>query len=196
MIKDLFKRACTEVCLPKKMLYCFIPICIIMMFYPSDMKYYQSREKNKGIFVYSIEHYVRYVNTAAQAILPIIYRDPIGIAQACMVGASTTIAVHSLKRIFDKITIFGTRLGERPYNKNSSHNIPSGHCAMASSAMYFVYRRYGCKHLYYLLPITALTMYARLALKAHTVSAVASGCLVCIIAAAFFTSEYFSKNKK
>lgn len=197
MIKEVIKRALREIHPPKKMLSFLIPICIGVMFYPSDIKYYQAREKDKSILVYSTEYYVRYINTIAQASLPIIYKDPIGITQACFVGMATTVVVHSLKRLLNEVTICGSRLGERPYGKNSSYNVPSGHSAMASSAMYFVSKRYGYKHLYYLLPITLLTMYARIALKAHTLSAVISGFLVGIIVAAFFTSRYiFHKDDK
>jgi lipid A 1-phosphatase len=68
--------------------------------------------------------------------------------------------------------------------------MPSGHSSMASCATYFVCRRYGLWHALYLLPILLLTMYARVALNDHTVSAVIVGALVGFVTAALFTSPY------
>nr|WP_284702424.1 phosphatase PAP2 family protein [Herbaspirillum aquaticum] len=68
--------------------------------------------------------------------------------------------------------------------------MPSGHSSMASSAMYFVGRRYGWWHLIYMLPILLMTMFARVALDAHTISAVLAGALAGIVGAALFTSSF------
>ena len=57
-----------------------------------------------------------------------------------------------------------------------------------SCAAYFVSRRYGWKHALYLVPILLLTMYARVELNDHTVSAVVVGALVGLVSAAMFTS--------
>lgn len=165
-------------------------LCLASTFYPSDMVYYSHRTKDRGAVTRYSERYARYLNTAAQAGIPILLGDRAGLIQAVWVGLGTLVATQSLKRIFNDWTILGTRLGQRPYGSGSSHNMPSGHSSMASSAMFFVWRRYGLRYAWFLLPFTALTMYARVMLNAHTISAVLSGCLLGMLAAAAFTSPY------
>lgn len=184
-IKNIFKVS------GRKYLIGILVILFVFSFlYPSDLAYYQSKEKSKSVIVNMVEHQIRYINTISQALLPIILWDKIGAMQAIYVGIGTTIGVHSLKAIYNNIYIKDTRLGQRPWREDSKHNVPSGHSAMASSAMAFVAIRYGYKHLFYLLPITLLTMLTRIALKAHTFSAVTSGAILGIIIALLFASKY------
>ena len=88
------------------------------------------------------------------------------------------------------VVVLGVRLGERPHG--GRHNMPSGHASLASSAVYFVGRRYGWWHLLYLVPVLLLTMFARVELDAHTGSAVIAGALIGIFSAALFTGKYRS----
>jgi membrane-associated phospholipid phosphatase len=193
--KSCLKEAWADVHVPRRFLAVLTALFCLASFYPSDMQDYSERVKDRGAVAYYSEHYVRFVNTAAQALIPIVLSDKIGMVQAVYVGIATTVTTHSLKRIMNSWSSFGTRMGQRPYGKDSSNNMPSGHSSMAASAMYFVYRRYGRKHAFYLVPVTALAMYARVMLTAHTLSAVLAGCLLGIIAAAVFTSRYAPEEK-
>jgi membrane-associated phospholipid phosphatase len=173
----------------------FLIACIvgIMLFlpYPTDLQGYRSTPRKADIPVVGLtEHYLRFTNTAVQIALPIVLKDKIGLAQLAYTGMSATIATHGLKRALDRAEIEKTRLGERPSRPNSHQNMPSGHSSMASCAAYFVCRRYGLWHALYMLPILLLTMYARVALNDHTVSAVIVGALVGFVSAALFTSPY------
>lgn len=165
-------------------------LCLASTLYPSDTLYYSHRTKDRSASTRYADRYARFVNTAAQAGLPILLGDKAGFIQAAWVGLGTLAATQALKRILNDWTVLGTRLGERPYGRNSSHNMPSGHSSMASSGMFFVWRRYGRKYAWCLIPFTALTMYARVMLNCHTLSAVIAGCLVGMLAAAAFTSPY------
>lgn len=173
-----------------KFLVLLLCLCLASTMYPSDMFYYSHRTKDRGAVTRYSERYARYLNTAAQAGIPILLGDRAGFIQAAWVGLGTLVATHSLKMAVNNLTIMGTRLGERPYGRNSNSNMPSGHSSMASSGMFFVWRRYGLRYAWFLLPLTALTMYARIMLNAHTLSAVLSGCLLGMLAAAAFTSPY------
>ena len=191
MIK-LLKRAYTDVRVPKLFMIVLALIFALTTVYPTDLQYYKYAIQDNGVFVNSIEHGVRFINTAAQVIIPIVLLDKIGMVQAAYVGIATTMTTHSLKYVLNDVSIFGTRLGETP--SESNNNMPSGHSSMAASAMHFVCRRYGWKHAFYLVPITLLTMYARFMLQAHTLSAVLAGCIIGILVAEFFTSPYRSNK--
>jgi membrane-associated phospholipid phosphatase len=163
--------------------------CIV---FPTDLQ--KAREaipakEARAFWVEPTEHQLRFVNTIVQIGLPLLLRDVQGITQLIAVGLSTTAVTHGLKRLLNKVHVGETRLGERPYSPRSRHNMPSGHSSMASCAAYFVARRYGWWHLLYLIPITLLTMGARVMLGDHTLSAVLAGCLVGVLCAALFTSR-------
>jgi len=169
---------------------------VAIAFYPSNLNYYRQKVKNTSPHVMIIEHGLRYTLTAAQFTVPILMGDAIGFTQAIYVAAGTTIATHTLKRVLNDMHSGSTRLGERPYDTDSKHNMPSGHTTMAASAMFFLFLRYGRMHLCYAIPLTALTMYARIVLKAHTFSAIFAGCILAATIAAIFTSAYIKTNKK
>ncbi len=174
-------------------IFVLVSLFFAIAFYPSNLNYYHQRVKNTSTHVMIIEHGLRYSLTAAQFVVPILMGDAIGFTQAIYVAAGTTIATQSLKRALNDVHSGSTRLGERPYRADSEHNMPSGHTTMAASAMFFLFLRYGRLHLCYALPLTALTMYARIALKVHTFSAIFAGCVLAAIIAAIFTSAYKSK---
>lgn len=189
----LWKRAWTEVQKPKRfILACAIGVILSGLF-PSDVQSYRTGDTpGDGSIADIVDKYLRFTNTIAQVALPLLMRDPVGMAQSVYLSAGTTLATHGLKRLVDKWEIAGTRLGERP--TGGEPNVPSGHSSMASCAAYFVSRRYGFVHLIYLLPILLLAMYARVALDAHTVSAVIAGTLLGLLMAALFTSRRYPKR--
>nr|WP_238346081.1 lipid A 1-phosphatase LpxE [Luteimonas saliphila] len=159
-------------------------------FYPSDLPSYRDTPRSEHALVTGTERYGRFINTIAQVALPIVKRDPIGMVQNLYIGVAGTFMTHGLKRALDPVTVLGVRLGERPYG--GRHNMPSGHASLASSAVYFLGRRYGWWHLLYLVPVLLLTMFARVELDAHTGSAVIAGALIGIFSAALFTGKYRS----
>lgn len=183
-----WKRAWIEAQKPKRFIVACAIGVILSGLFPSDVQSYRTGDVPGERSIANIaDKYLRFANTMAQVALPLLMRDPVGMAQAVYVGAGTTLATHGLKRLVDKWEIAGTRLGERP--SGGQPNVPSGHSSMASCAAYFVSRRYGLVHLIYLLPILLLAMYARVALDAHTVSAAIAGALLGLLMAALFTSR-------
>ena len=161
-------------------------------FYPTDLAGYASQKGTSRApeTVFITDHYGRYFNTVLQAGLPLLLRDKAGLIQLAKVAISTTLATHVLKHALNNAQIQGTRLGERPYSPNSSLNMPSGHSSMSSCGAYFVSRRYGWKLVFIVLPILLLTMFARVSLDEHTISAVVSGALLGILMSAIFTTRY------
>ncbi len=187
---NLMKQAYTRVQRPRWFIFACLIGIMLSLPYPTDLQSYRTpRTDGNSSLVRVTENYLRFTNTIAQVALPILLKDKIGMIQLVYVGISGTVATHGLKRLVDKWEIWGTRLGERPSRPGSKHNMPSGHSSLASSAVYFVSRRYGFKHLLYLVPILLLTMYARVALNDHTVTAVIAGALVGLLMAAIFTSD-------
>lgn len=197
-IKKLFRRSYPPPQgIPKKIIYLLTIVMLISTFYESDMKDFYNKNRKKGApdYIHFVEDYGRFTNTAIQALLPIILRDPVGVMQAINVGIVTTASTHTLKFALNDVTVGSTRLGQRPRNPNSSRNMPSGHSSMASCALGFVARRYGAKWLVILLPVLILTMYARFMLDAHTISATIAGACLGIISALLCTSRYEKKEK-
>jgi membrane-associated phospholipid phosphatase len=165
-------------------------------FYPSDLRGYTSEigisKAPEAVFI--TEHYGRYLNTVLQIGLPILLRDKAGMIQLVKVAVATTVATHFLKHALNNVDIMGTRLGQRPFSPTSSLNMPSGHSSMASCGAYFVSRRYGWKLAFLVVPVMLLTMFARVSLDQHTISAVISGALVGILVTAIFTTSYRKRS--
>lgn len=134
------------------------------------------------------EDYVRFVPTVLQIAVPIVLGDKLGLVQLAYVGIANTIATQGTKFLVDKVTIAGTRIGQRPRGIDSRHNMPSGHSSMSSCAVYFLGRRYNWWWALALGIIMLMTMYARVMLNAHTVSAVVAGALLGFVTTAWFTS--------
>ncbi|MEY2620944.1 MAG: hypothetical protein RIT26_764 [Pseudomonadota bacterium] len=131
-----------------------------------------------GAWTEWVEHQGRFINTALQIGLPLITRDWAGLKSLVWVGISATAGTHVTKRLLDGVEISGIRLGQRPSGPDSHHNFPSGHSSMASSGAVFVARRYGWRWLWLLLPVLLATMFTRMALDAHTLSAVVGGAAI------------------
>lgn len=155
-------------------------LAVICALYPSNHQ--RDYSDNKGgrnmVTVMAIEDGLRHMNTFVAIALPFFHRDMIGLTQLAVVAVVGTAATHIPKHMLNDVVIAGTRLGQRPINSNSEHNMPSGHSSLASAAAWFACRRYGWRWAWLLLPITLATMWARVMLDAHTVSAVFSGFFV------------------
>jgi len=122
-----------------------------------------------------VEQQGRFINTGLQVALPLITRDIFALRSLIWVAVVGTTSTHGLKHALNDVEVRGVRLGQRPHSENSRHNNPSGHSSMASSAAVFVGRRYSWNWLWLLVPLTLATMYARIALDAHTLSATIVG---------------------
>jgi membrane-associated phospholipid phosphatase len=186
-LKQYVKAAGKDVRRPHFLIaLCFIAI-VFSVLYPSDLGSYRQTPRNDHPFIHGMENYGRFINTIAQVALPIIQRDPVGMIQNLYIGVFGTIMTHGTKRVLDRVVIAGVRLGERPHG--GRYNMPSGHASLAASAVYFVGRRYSWWHSVYLIPVLLLTMLTRVALDAHTWSAVIAGALLGILSAAIFTGK-------
>jgi membrane-associated phospholipid phosphatase len=188
-LPHLIRIAWTEVHQPRRLIGWLILSILLSTAYPSDIASY-AHETDGGAAVLVADHYGRFINTVVQVALPVLMRDPVGAIQLAYVAVGTTVFTHGLKRLVNGWHVGGTRLGQRPGGPHSKHNMPSGHSSMSSCAVYFVCRRYGLRYAWLMVPVLALTMYARVALGAHTVSAVLCGALIGFVVAAIFTSRY------
>lgn len=193
-MRQLLLSAYTQVQRPKRFIFACLMAILFCVPYPSELESYRASDQDLPQPVIRLtEDYLRFTNTVVQIALPVLLKDKIGMIQLVYVGVSSTIATHGLKRLADQRVVRNVRLGERPNRPDSHHNMPSGHSSMASCAAYFVCRRYGLIHGLYLVPILILTMYARVELNAHTVSAVLAGALIGLLTSAIFTSPLTSR---
>jgi lipid A 1-phosphatase len=162
---------------------------ILSAVYPSELESYPVLPAGASVpmEVTLTENYVRFVPTVVQIALPVVLGDKVGLVQLLYVGLSTTVVTHGLKHFLDHRWVMNTRLGQRP--NGGSINMPSGHSSMASCAVYFIGRRYSIWLGLLLSIIVALTMYARVMLNAHTISAVIAGALVGCLTTSCFTSR-------
>ena len=169
-----------------------VALALACALYPSNhaQEYLEPRGGHHDPKVVLVEDAVRHVNTVVAVALPVINRDLVGLAQLAVVTVVGTVATHIPKRLLNDWVVAGTRLGQRPQDLDSRHNMPSGHSSMASAAAWFACRRYGWRWACLLLPITAATMWARVMLDAHTVSAVLTGLFVGAAAVLFFVTPH------
>jgi membrane-associated phospholipid phosphatase len=165
-------------------------LAVACALYPSnhELHYADPRGGEDHATVVAVEHVVRHVNTVVAVALPLLHRDLAGLAQLAVVTVVGMAATHIPKRVLNDWEVAGTRLGQRPQDLDSRHNVPSGHSSLASAAAWFVCRRYGWRWAWLLLPITAATMWARVMLDAHTVSAVLAGLFVGVAVVVFFVT--------
>lgn len=191
-IPEICKTAYREVHRPKLFILALIIAFLACALYPSDMEDYSRHlaDTKAGQVENITEHYGRFVNTVLQVGLPIVLADKVGLVQLAYVAVSSTALTQGMKFLANDWRVNGTRLGQRPSNPRSKHNMPSGHSSMASCAMYFVCRRYSFWYALLLIPIMLLTMYTRVMLHDHTVSAVLAGAIAGILSGAIFTSRW------
>jgi len=119
----------------------------------------------------------------------VVLRDWRGAGQLAGVVVAGIAASHGPKRLLNDVTIMGTRLGQRLSGPQSRHNMPSGHSTLASAGGCFMARRFSLWFLLFCLPVTGLTMYARVMLEAHTLSAVFAGGMIGAVVALLFTAK-------
>lgn len=188
---SVFLIAYREVRRPVALIVMFALAILLSAVYPSDLDSYPILPPGESVpaEVDWAENYLRFVPTAVQIVLPAVLSDEVGLVQLVYVGVSTTMATYAAKRILNDRWILNTRLGQRPDGSGTNQNMPSGHSAMASSAVYFIGRRYSLRLAFLLVPILILTMYARVMLNEHTVSAVVAGALLGFLTAALCTSR-------
>jgi len=141
-----------------------------------------------------VEYQGRFLATAMQIIVPLVLADKIGLVELVYVAGAATVATHGLKWALNDFHVGDTQLGLRP--NGGQNNMPSGHSAMAGSALGFVWRRYGARHLLYLLPLLLATMAARVLLSAHTVSAVCSGALIGAVISYVMATPYLNPIRR
>jgi len=169
-----------------------VTIILISSLYPSDLEndYSTSRGGEDILFVVSTEKYGRHINTLMPFALAIISRDKAGFKQILVIAVSGIIASHGPKRILNNVKIMGTRLGQRPFSSTSKHNTPSGHSTLAGATAYFVMRRYSWWFAVIVIPVLLCTMYARVMLDKHTVSATLAGAATGLLVAALFSTKF------
>ena len=141
-------------------------------------------------FVVATEKYGRHINTLMPFALALISRDKNGIKQLLIITVSGILASHGPKRFLNNVQIMGTRLGERPFSPRSNHNTPSGHSTLAGASAYFVMRRYSWWFAIVVIPILLSTMYARVMLDQHTISATVAGAATGLLVAALFSTKF------
>jgi lipid A 1-phosphatase len=154
-----------------------------------DGYYSESKGGQDMALVTLTEDYGRFINTGLQVLVPVVTRDIVGLKQVAVITVVGVLATHGPKRLLDRIEIAGTRLGQRPYSPDSQHNMPSGHSALAASSVWFLMRRYSLWFGLITIPVTVMTMYTRVMLDAHTISAVIAGALVGLLFTALLTTR-------
>jgi lipid A 1-phosphatase len=185
---SIFRVAYTSVRRPTVLLVLLVLGILASACYPSKLRSYPVLPPGAATptEVRLTEDSVRYVPTVLQIAIPILLADEVGMAQLLYVGISTTVATQGAKFLLNDVTVAGVRLGERP--RGNSYNMPSGHSSMSSCAVYFLGRRYSVWLGLLLSIIMGMTMYSRVMLNAHTISAVITGALIGFLCAALFTS--------
>lgn len=166
-------------------------IIVSAALYPSDMKndYSIPRGGESSFVVMLTDKYARHLNTLLPIIEIVVQRDLIGIKQLLVVAGAGILATHGPKRLLNNVTVMGTRLGQRPNSPTSKHNMPSGHSSLASTGAYFTMRRCNKWFGLIVIPIMFLTMYARVMLDKHTISATIAGAMIGILVTALFTTK-------
>lgn len=189
--RSIFVRAYAEVRRSVALTVFLLVSITATAIYPTDIDSYPVSPAGTATpaEVRMTEDYVRFIPTAVQIALPLVLGDRVGLVQLLYVGISTTIATHGAKFLLDGRWVMGTRLGRRPEKASSRYNMPSGHSSMVSCAACFVGRRYSFWLALPLWVIMLLTMYARVMLNMHTISAVIAGALIGILTTMLFTSR-------
>ena len=175
-------------------------ILVVMMFliitvasiYPSDFEndYAVSRGGHEMPFVVATEGYGRHINTVLPFALALMLKDKEGLKQLGFITIVGMLGSHGPKRLLNNVEIMGTRLGQRPSSPTSKHNTPSGHSTLAGACAYFIMRRYSKWIGLILIPVLLATMYARVMLDKHTVSATIAGAATGLLVAGLFSTKF------
>jgi lipid A 1-phosphatase len=194
--KSIFSTAYSDVQRPIKLILLLLIGIIFSAVYPSDLKSYPVLPAGTDVpaAITMTDHYLRFIPTVVQVAAPLMLGDKIGMVQLLYVGIANTVATQGAKYLLNDRWVLQTRLGQRPGSSTSNHNMPSGHSSMASCAIYFIGRRYSIWLGILLSIILLMAVYARVALNAHTISAVIAGTLTGFLTAALFTSSWMKKD--
>ena len=168
-----------------------VVIILAATVYPSDMEndYAVSKGGYERPVVVAFEDYGRHINTLLPFVLALVLKDKEGWKQLGMITVVGILASHGPKGLLNYVEIMGTRLGQRPNSTSSKHNMPSGHSTLAGACAYFVMRRYSIWFGAIVIPVLLFTMYARVMLDKHTVSATISGATTGLLVAALFSTK-------
>lgn len=184
--------------LPKAQFQCrpvaFLLVCLFVVgatIYPSRLDQAQliPLSNNQLKSAHFTEQVLRHVNWILPIALALALRDVNGIKQIAVISVAGVAATHIPKRLLNDVEIMGTRLGQRPWSHSSRHNMPSGHSALSSAGAFFLARRYSLWLALVGIPILFLTMYARVILDAHTVSATLAGAGIGVMVTAMFCTK-------
>jgi lipid A 1-phosphatase len=175
-----------------------LALIVSAVVYPSDMKndYSTPRGGAQSALVLGVEDYGRHINTLLPIATAVVLRDWTGLKQIAVIIVAGTLASHGPKRLLNNVVIGDTRLGQRPYSPDSRHNMPSGHSTLAGAGAYIMIRRYGLLWALLVVPIMLLTMYARVMLDMHTISAVLAGAGTGMLVSALFTTKMRDAGKR
>ena len=167
-------------------------VIIVASIYPSDLEndYAVSRGGHEMPFVAATESYGRHINTILPFALALLLKDKDGLKQLGFITVAGILASHGPKRLLNDVEIMGTRLGQRPNSSTSKHNIPSGHSTLAGACAYFIMRRYNKWLGLIVIPVLLATMYARVMLDKHTVSATIAGASTGLLVAGLFSTKF------
>ena len=175
-----------------------VTIIVLASIYPSDLEnhYAVSKGGHDMPFIVAVEDYGRHINTLLPFALALLLKDKEGLKQLGFIAVAGILASHGPKRLLNDVEIMGTRLGQRPNTVTSKHNMPSGHSTLAGACAYFVMRRYSIWLGAILIPILLATMYARVMLDKHTISATIAGAAIGLLVAGLFSTRFsgFRKN--
>ena len=183
---------------PFKVMYRHVVVvCMVVVIilaatvYPSDMEndYAVSKGGHERLVVVAFEDYGRHINTLLPFVLALVLKDKEGWKQLGMITVVGILASHGPKRLLNDVEIMGTRLGQRPNSTSSKHNMPSGHSTLAGACAFFVMRRYSIWFGAIVIPVLLFTMYARVMLDKHTVSATISGAATGLLVSALFSTK-------
>ena len=167
-------------------------VIILASIYPSDLEndYAVSRGGHDMPFVVATENYGRHINTLLPFALALMLRDKEGLKQLGVITVAGILASHGPKRLLNDVEIMGTRLGQRPNSPTSKHNTPSGHSTLAGASAYFIMRRYSVWLGLFVIPVLFATMYARVMLDKHTISATIAGAATGFLVAGLFSTKF------
>ena len=175
-----------------------VTIIVSASIYPSDLEndYAVSKGGHDMPFVVAVENYGRHINTVLPFALALLLKDKEGIKQLGFITVAGILASHGPKRLLNGVEVMGTRLGQRPSTATSKHNMPSGHSTLAGACAYFVMRRYSIWLGLIVIPVLLATMYARVMLDKHTISATVAGAATGLLVAGLFSTKFsdFRKN--
>lgn len=163
---------------------------VLATVFPTDLEqnYSEPRGGHQDELVVGVETYARHMNSVIPLAMALLLRDVSGLKQLAMITVVGIAATHGPKRLLNDVEIGGTRLGQRPGSPTSKHNMPSGHSSLASIGACFAVRRYSPWLGLIVWPVLLLTMYARVMLDAHTVSATIAGAVTGILVVAAFAT--------